>query len=295
MTSLTLPSPAKLNLFLHITGRRADGYHNLQTVFQLLDYGDDLHFTPRSDDQILLHHHLADVPTEHNLIIKAAKLLKQYLQKGGASLQTPTDLTRFIHGVDITLDKRLPMGGGLGGGSSNAATTLLALNHLWKAQLPIETLATLGLRLGADVPVFVHGFSAWAEGIGEDLQAIELPEPWYLVIKPNCHVATAEIFSNQELTRDTAAITVAAFFEQGGHNDCESVVCQHYPEVKKALKWLNNHENAQLTGTGACVFARFATRSQAEAVRNNTPTEWECFIAKGINQSPLHHRLRDSL
>ncbi|MGS2717672.1 4-(cytidine 5'-diphospho)-2-C-methyl-D-erythritol kinase [Eionea flava] len=291
MTTLTLPSPAKLNLFLHITGQRADGYHDLQTVFQLLDYSDSISFTLRSDNRFVLHHDIPDVNDEDNLIIKAAHRLKQHIEQHSPPEQLPVT----TYGVDITLEKHLPIGGGLGGGSSNAATTLLALNHLWQAQLPIDTLAHLGLDLGADVPVFVHGYSAWAEGVGENLRPIELPEQWHLVIKPNCHVSTAEIFSNQELTRDTAAITVAAFFEQGGHNDCESVVCQHYPDVKKALMWLNNHENARLTGTGACVFASFATKAQAEAILNNTPTEWECFIAKGINQSPLHHRLRDSL
>jgi len=284
MPSLTLPSPAKLNLFLHITGRREDGYHNLQTVFQLLNYGDELSVSLRDDSQFRLHHDMLGLPNNDNLIIKAAKLLSEYCQKHSK----PT------RGANISLTKRLPMGGGLGGGSSNAATTLLALNHLWGANLSIDELSTLGLTLGADVPVFVRGHSAWGEGIGEKLLPIELPESWYLVIKPDCHVATAKIFSNQELTRDTAAITVATFFEQGGLNDCENVVCQHYPEVKKALQWLNKHGDARLTGTGACVFARFASQEKAQAVLNNTPTEWKCFIAAGINHSPLHHLLRDS-
>ncbi len=185
------------------------------------------------------------------------------------------------------------MGGGLGGGSSNAATTLIALNHLWQTQLSTDELAALGLQLGADVPVFVRGHSAWAEGIGETLEPLMLDEYWYLVVKPPCFVSTEEIFSNQELTRDTAAITVAAFFEQGGHNDCEKVVCQSYPEVQKALTWLKQHGPAQLTGTGACVFSTFASKAEAEAVLSKTPTEWECFIAKGINHSPLQHLLRD--
>jgi 4-diphosphocytidyl-2-C-methyl-D-erythritol kinase len=284
MTTLTLPSPAKLNLFLHITGRRANGYHDLQTVFQLLDYGDELTFSLRDDDQLYLQHDINDLADDDNLIVKAARLLMEYCQRRN----TPTQ------GANINLLKRLPMGGGLGGGSSNAATTLIALNHLWGTPLSTGTLAALGLQLGADVPVFVRGYSAWAEGIGENLQPIDLPNCWYLVIKPNCHVSTEEIFLNQELTRDTAAITVATFFEQGGQNDCENVVCQHYPEVKKALQWLNNHGNARLTGTGACVFASFANQEKAQTVLNNTPTEWECFIASGINYSPLHHLLRDS-
>ena len=284
MTTLTLLSPAKLNLFLHITGRRANGYHDLQTVFQLLNYGDELTFRLRDDEQLCLHHDIDGLPSNDNLITKAARLLTTYCHSQNKKTQ----------GVDITLLKRLPMGGGLGGGSSNAATTLVALNHLWKANLSTNTLAALGLELGADVPVFVRGYSAWAEGIGENLRAITLANDWYLVIKPNCHVSTEEIFLNQELTRDTAAITVATFFEQGGHNDCENVVCQHYPEVKKALQWLKNHGNARLTGTGACVFASFASQEKAQAVLNNTPTEWECFIASGINYSPLHHLLRDS-
>jgi 4-diphosphocytidyl-2-C-methyl-D-erythritol kinase len=284
MTTLTLPSPAKLNLFLHITGRRANGYHDLQTVFQLLDYGDELTFSLRDDNQLCLHHDIDGLSSDDNLITKAARLLTKHCQSQHKETQ----------GADITLLKRLPMGGGLGGGSSNAATTLLALNHLWKANLSVNTLAELGLELGADVPVFVRGHSAWAEGIGENLQPITLPNCWYLVIKPNCHVSTEEIFLNQELTRDTAAITVATFFEQGGLNDCENVVCQHYPEVKKALQWLNKHGDARLTGTGACVFASFANQEKALAVLNNTPTEWESFIASGINFSPLHHLLRDS-
>jgi 4-diphosphocytidyl-2-C-methyl-D-erythritol kinase len=284
MATLTLLSPAKLNLFLHITGRRANGYHDLQTVFQLLDYGDELSFNLRGDDQLYLHHDINDLPNDDNLIIKAARLLTEYCQYHNLHIQ----------GANINLRKRLPMGGGLAGGSSNAATTLIALNHLWETALSTDILAELGLQLGADVPLFVRGHSSWAEGIGEILRPITLPHCWYLVIKPNCHVSTEEIFSNQELTRDTAAITVATFFEQGGHNDCENVVCQHYPEVKKALQWLNNHGNARLTGTGACVFASFANQDQAQAVLNNTPTEWECFIAEGINYSPLHHLLRDS-
>lgn len=279
MNTLSLLSPAKLNLFLHITGRRPDGYHELQTVFQLLDYGDTMDFSIRADGELLLTPELADLPQEDNLIYKAAQLLKAHSQ------------TRL--GANIQLAKRLPMGGGLGGGSSNAATALIGLNHLWQTNISTNTLATLGLQLGADVPVFIRGYSAWAEGIGETLAPLSIPERWYLVIKPDCHVSTAEIFSHEQLTRDTAAITVAAFFEQGGHNDCENVVCKDYPEVEKALLWLQQHGKAQLTGTGACVFTSFSDESQAKAVFNQIPTEWECFIAKGINHSPLQHLLRD--
>lgn len=279
MQSLTLFSPAKLNLFLHITGRRADGYHDLQTVFQLLNYGDSISLSCRNDGQFTLSPELSGVAPEDNLIIQAAKRLQQ---------QTGSPL-----GADIQLDKHLPMGGGLGGGSSNAATTLVGLNHLWQTQQSTEQLAELGVALGADVPVFVRGYSAWAEGIGENLTPLTLPERWYLVVKPPCHVSTAEIFSHEELTRDTAAITVAAFFEQGGQNDCENVVCKCYPEVSKALIWLKQYANAQLTGTGACVFATFSDSAQAQAVLDKTPSDWECFIAKGINHSPIRPFLSD--
>lgn len=287
MPGLTLLSPAKLNLFLHITGRRDNGYHELQTVFQLLDYGDDIHIAPRDDGQIVLSAPLAGVADSDNLIIKAASALKEYIQCHPAAV-TPATQTL---GTTITLHKRLPLGGGLGGGSSNAATVLLGLNHLWHTQLTLAQLADIGLQLGADVPVFVHGQSAWAEGIGEQLSPIQLPECWYLVVKPQCTVSTEEIFSHQELTRDTAAITVAAFFEQGGHNDCQYVVTQQYPEVAQSLQWLQHYGPAQLTGTGACVFATFPDENQARAVFNQTPTKWESFIAKGINRSPLRELL----
>ena len=284
---LSLLSPAKLNLFLHITGRRDDGYHELQTLFQLLDYGDTLHFAQRQDDQITLTPAITGVKYEDNLIIQAALALKKYI------LAHPDIVANAnLSGVDISIDKKLPMGGGLGGGSSNAATTLVALNHLWGADLSSPTLCNIGLTLGADVPVFINGHSAWAEGIGEKLQNIELPEQWFIVIKPDCHVPTADIFSIEELTRDSLAITVAAFFEQGGKNDCENVVCQRYPEVKKAIKWLSNFSDAKLTGTGACVFAAFSEENKAKAVLKQAKSlakdnSWQCFLAKGINQSPV--------
>jgi 4-diphosphocytidyl-2-C-methyl-D-erythritol kinase len=285
--TLSLSSPAKLNLFLHITGRRADGYHELQTLFQLLDYGDTVHFSRRDDNEITLSPGIAGVTYHDNLIIKAALALKKHIASQLLK-STPLNLT----GIDIQLEKKLPMGGGLGGGSSNAATTLVALNHLWQANLSTKELSDIGVKLGADVPVFINGYSAWAEGIGEKLQPIELAQQWFLVIKPNCHVNTADIFSREELTRDTLAIKVAAFFEQGGKNDCQNVVCQSFPEVKKAIEWLNNFSDAKLTGTGACVFAAFSSENEAKTVLNKALTlekdeGWICFVAKGINQSPI--------
>jgi len=273
--SLILPAPAKLNLFLHITGQRVDGYHTLQTVFQLLDFGDELSFSLRPDDQdIHLFPEIDGVAHEDNLIVKAARLLQPHCR-------TP-------QGANIALNKRLPMGGGIGGGSSNAATTLLALNQLWQTNLPLQQLATMGRQLGADVPVFVEGRSAWAEGVGEKLQAIELPEKWYLVITPNCHVSTAEIFSHKDLTRDTSNITVAAFLEQGGQNDCQPLVRSLFPEVAKALDWLSQFGDAKMTGTGACVFAPFEDKASAEAVLAAMPTSLTGFVAKGVNQSKVH-------
>src|SRR6478735_4428048 len=260
--SITLPAPAKLNLFLHITGRRNDGYHLLQTVFQLLDFGDELSFSLRDDGQILIHSELADVPTEQNLIVRAARLLQNHRP--------------FAHGADITLAKHLPLGGSLGGGSSDAATTLLGLNQLWDLQLDIDTLAQLGLQLGADVPVFVHGYSSWAEGIGEQLTPIELPTQWFVVLTPDCSINTAEIFNAEQLTRNTPAITIAAFLQGGSQiatrNDCQPVVEQGYPAVKHLLEWLSTHAACRMTGTGASVFATFSTRQQADAVLAQRPS-----------------------
>jgi 4-diphosphocytidyl-2-C-methyl-D-erythritol kinase len=277
MTSLTLPAPAKLNLFLHITGRRADGYHNLQTLFQLLDHGDKLEFTLRDDAEIQLTPDIAGVPHEENLIIKAARALQQ---ASGTNL-----------GANIQLDKRLPMGGGIGGGSSNAATTLLGLNHLWGNPLSQQQLADIGVTLGADVPVFVHGKTAWAEGVGEQLQAIDMPEKWYLVATPNCHVSTAEIFSHKDLTRDTSAIKVAAFLEQGGRNDCQPLVRKLYPEVGKTLDWLSQFGRAQMTGTGASVFIAFDSENAAKAVLEKLPEDIQGFVARGVDTSPAQSKI----
>ncbi len=285
--TLILPAPAKLNLFLHITGRRSDGYHDLQTLFQLLDYGDKLSFSNRSDGAIQLSSELANTPAEHNLVYRAAKLLQQ---------ETTCSL-----GADIQLEKILPMGAGLGGGSSDAATTLVGLNHLWQTDLSLEELARLGVQLGADVPVFVLGQSAWAEGIGEQLSPVELPEKWYLVLIPPCHISTAEIFNSEDLTRNTSPIKIAAFFEGGGRNDCQSCVEKRYPEVAEALHWLAKYNSdCQLTGTGSAIFAGFsnhedARRALADSQLPSAPTGLQGFIAKGVNRSPLHTQLPGEL
>ena len=274
--TLELLSPAKLNLFLHITGRRADGYHNLQTLFQLLDYGDTLKFTVRNDGRVTLQPGISGVPFEDNLIIKAVRRLQK---------ETGTML-----GVDIELEKRLPMGGGIGGGSSNAATTLVALNYLWKCCLTSTQLQQLGLQLGADVPVFVNAQTAWAEGVGEALQPIELPKNWFLVVQPDCHVSTQQIFSHKDLTRDSPNIKVAAFLEQGGQNACQALVRRLYPQVDEALNWFAEHGHlAKLTGTGACVFTQFATAEAAQHVLQSLPKHLPGFVAQGVNQSPLYN------
>ncbi len=274
--TLTVLSPAKLNLFLHITGRRADGYHNLQTVFQLLDWGDAMRFSANSSGRISVSVRDLGIPEDDNLITRAARLLQA---KAGRSTATP--------GVDIVVDKQIPTGGGLGGGSSNAATTLLVLNHLWATKLAQEELLAIGGELGADVPVFVAGHSAWAEGIGEILTPIDLPENWFLIITPGCHVSTAKIFSCEQLTRNTSPIKMAAFFEGNSQNDCQVVVRSLYPEVDNALKWLDNLGEARLTGTGACVYASFGTRTEAIAVQRQLPKKWNGFVARGLNESPV--------
>jgi 4-diphosphocytidyl-2-C-methyl-D-erythritol kinase len=269
-STLSVLSPAKLNLFLHITGRRKNGYHELQTVFQLLDWGDGLTFTPNDSAAITLESNPTDIPLEDNLIIRAARLL----QRG--------DL-----GAHITVDKRIPTGAGLGGGSSNAASTLLALNHLWDLQLTREQLQTIGAGLGADVPVFVGARSAWAEGVGEILTPVELAQRWYLILVPDCHVSTAQIFSHRQLTRNTIPIKMATFFEGESRNDCQQLVRHLYPQVDKALKMLNNFGEARLTGTGACAFISFENATEAESVRNELPGEWTSILAKGVNSLPL--------
>lgn len=275
--SAAWPAPAKLNLFLHITGRRADGYHLLQTVFQFLDHGDSLDFRLREDGRILRPRGPADVPEAEDLAVRAAALLKS---RTGAGL-----------GVDIHLRKTLPLQAGLGGGSSDAATTLVALNQLWGTELTPLELGVLGLELGADVPVFLGGRAAWAEGVGEKLEPLDLPEPWYLVVEPPCRVATREIFQAPELTRNSAPITIAGFRAGQTRNDFEPVVRARYPEVSKALDWLAARADARLTGSGACVFAAFAKQVDAERLTAELPREWRGFVAKGCNRSPLHARL----
>ncbi|WP_455217105.1 4-(cytidine 5'-diphospho)-2-C-methyl-D-erythritol kinase [Kaarinaea lacus] len=268
------PAPAKLNLFLHITGRREDGYHLLQTVFQFLDYGDELIFKVRNDAQITLRHEIPGVSHDENLVVKAARLLQQHCDDE--------------KGVDIMLDKYLPMGGGLGGGSSNAATTLVALNQLWECGLSSDKLADLGLQLGADVPVFIRGYAAWAEGVGEDLHRVILPEPWYVVLCPPISVSTADVFSNSELRRDCPPITIRDFLAGTAvQNVCEPVVRNAYPEVAGALKHLGRFARARMTGTGACVFAAFESEAEARQVQAELAERWPGFVARGLNTSPL--------
>ena len=273
--TLVLPSPAKLNLFLHITGQRSDGYHNLQTVFQFINLCDELSFEISDSPDISLSPTLADVPDTDNLIYRSAKLLQQSSQ--------------CDFGTRISLKKNIPMGGGLGGGSSNAATTLLALNHLWQTDLNTHELIKLGIQLGADVPIFIAGHSAWAEGIGEKLTPMEPPENWYLLLQPNCHVDTGKVFKHKDLTRNSPPITIAAFLAEGGHNDCENLVRSLYPEVDNALKLLNKYGNARMTGTGACVYSSFITEAEAQSVQAEIAKveRIKSFVVKGVNTSPL--------
>ena len=278
---LTLPAPAKLNLMLHITGRRADGYHELQTLFQFLDYGDELSFALRDDGEVRLQTEIADVPHDSNLIVRAARALKE------------ASGSRF--GVDIWLKKILPMGGGIGGGSSNAATTLLGLNHLWQLGWDEDRLAGLGLKLGADVPVFVRGHAAFAEGIGEILTPVTPEEPWYLVLVPQVSVSTAEIFSDPLLTRDTPPIKVRPVPKGNSRNDCLPVVTRRYPEVGNALNLLGKFTEAKLTGTGSCVFGAFPSKAEADKVSALLTETLTGFVAKGANISMLHRKLQTLL
>lgn len=271
------PAPGKLNLFLRIVGRRTDGYHLLQTVFQFIDRCDQLYFRLREDGLIRRQNLLPDVPEDQDLVMRAARALNE--AAGGAP------------GVDIHVEKRLPMGGGIGGGSSDAATTLVALNALWGLDWPPERLAEIGLGLGADVPVFVHGRAVWAEGVGEQFSPVELGEPWYVVLQPPVHVSTADVFRDPDLTRDSPPIKIRGFVAGGIRNDCEAVVRRRYPPVAEALDWLAQHGKARLTGTGACVFAAFEDEVRARGVLARAPAAWNGFVAKGLNRSPLLDRL----
>ncbi len=276
---LSLPAPAKLNLMLHIVGRRADGYHLLETVFQFLDYADTLHFSARDDGEIILHSTIDGVAHDDNLIVRAARLLQTASQSK--------------LGADIWLDKKLPVGGGIGGGSSNAATTLVGLNHLWQTQLSLEKLAELGLSLGADVPVFVLGRAAFAQGIGEKLEPVDLAEPWYLVAVPPVSISTAKIFSDPCLTRDTPVTNMRTVLKQSGHNDCQAVVEKRYPEVRNALILLNKFVEARLTGTGSCIFGGFPNEQQAAKVATQISESLPSFVAQGANISMLHRALQN--
>ncbi len=283
--SLTCLAPAKLNLFLHVVGRRADGYHLLQTLFRFIDLNDTLHFTLRTDGVVHRVNDIVGVPAEADLVVRAARLLQRE--------------TGCVLGADIQVDKRIPMGGGLGGGSSDAATTLLALNRLWELNVSREKLMAWGLTLGADVPVFVYGENAFAEGVGEQLQSYDLPVAWYVVLCPPVHVPTAQIFSHPELTRNTISMTMRALpkgqdFKSGQNqgglqlgNDLQAVACALYPAVAAHLAWLSQFAPALMTGSGACVFAEFATEVAAEAVLQKLPSSMRGFVARGLQQHPL--------
>ncbi|MCK3656909.1 4-(cytidine 5'-diphospho)-2-C-methyl-D-erythritol kinase [Pasteurellaceae bacterium Macca] len=271
------PSPAKLNLFLYITAKRADGYHELQTLFQFLDFGDEIRIEPTRSSEITLLDHLDGVPQEQNLIYRAAKLLQKK--------------TACSQGANIGLIKRLPMGGGVGGGSSNAATVLVALNHLWKTGLSLPQLAELGLTLGADVPIFVQGFSAFAEGVGEKLTPCSVAEKWYLVLKPKVSISTALIFNHPDLPRNTPKRKLAELLTTPWANDCEKIVRDQYLEVDDLLNWLIQYAPSRLTGTGACIFAEFDHEEEARHVFALKPDHVEGFVAQGQNKSPLHQTM----
>jgi 4-diphosphocytidyl-2-C-methyl-D-erythritol kinase len=278
--SLRLPAPAKLNLMLRVVGRRPDGYHLLQTVFQFIDRCDWIELEPRQDGHVGVANPLPGVPEESDLTVRAAKLLRQ--AAGDEKL-----------GVRITVEKNLPMGGGLGGGSSDAATTLLGLNSAWNLGLPNELLASLGLQLGADVPVFVRGYAAWGEGVGEDLTPLpDLPEPWYLVVTPPCQVATGAIFSSTELTRDNKRITIADFVAGQHENHCLPVVLKMYPRIGEAIKAVGAYVRApKLTGTGSCVFGAFDSEADAQNASRKLSDKWQVFVSKGMNRSSAHWML----
>ncbi len=277
------PAPAKLNLFLYITGRRADSYHNLQTLFQFLDYGDTLHITLDNSGRITLTTPVEGVAHDDNLLVRAAQLLRQAAL---AQQSLPSDA-----GAEIAIEKKLPMGGGLGGGSSNAATVLVALNHLWRTGFSADALAEIGIQLGADVPVFVRGFAAFAQGVGEQLQPADPAEKWYLVAHPGVSIPTPLVFNDLQLTRDTPVRSLAALLAAPFSNDCEAVVRKRFREVDELVSWLLEYAPSRLTGTGACVFAEFDTESAARQVLELAPKSVCGFVARGVNVSPLHRTL----
>lgn len=277
MRSSGWPAPAKLNLFLHIIGKRTDGYHLLQTVFQFIELADKIDFTITESGLIKRSKHSSVVDENNDLVIKAANKIKEI---SGSKL-----------GVDISIEKNIPIGAGLGGGSSDAATTLVALNELWHVGLSVEELTKIGLSLGADIPFFIHGGAAWAEGVGEELTLVDLNECFYLVIYPDCSISTKSVFAASDLTRNTPRITIRDFQEGRVKNDCESYVRNHYSNVAEALDWLGNYAVSKLTGTGACVFAEFIDKKKANEVKSKLPKKWQGFVVKGINKSPLLEKL----
>ncbi len=273
------PAPAKLNLFLHVTGRRADGYHLLQSVFQLIDKGDVLHFAVRDDNVIQRSTELDGVPAESDLVVRAARLLQAEAKKQGK-----------VVGAEIAVEKNLPMGGGLGGGSSDAATTLIALNHLWQTGLARAELMAIGLQLGADIPFFIFGQNAFAEGIGEALVAVETPKHWFIVIEPGVSVPTQQIFSATELTRDTKPVKISDFsgaLESFGKNDLQVVAANLFPPIAEAIKWLQQYGDARMTGSGACVFCPFEQEQQVDAVLATVPPQWKAWKAQAMSHHPL--------
>ena len=277
----TFLAPAKINLFLHITGRRTDGYHTLQSVFQLLDFYDTIHLKPTQTGEIKRVNDIANVPASQDLCVRAALALQQ--------------ATSCAQGVEIFVEKRIPMGGGLGGGSSDAATVLLALNHLWQTNLNREQLMQIGLKLGADVPVFIFGQNAWAEGVGEQLSAIDLAPHYYIVLTPQVHVSTAQVFANSALTRDTKPLKIADFSRDANsiifRNDLEAIVCKEFPAVASSLKWLSQYGQAKMSGSGASVFValdskKYASQAKADEILAQKPANVAGFVAKGIAKHP---------